>query len=597
MRNMKVKYKLFLVAVLVLLFSIFSVGFAIISMNQIKDELLKGEKEAILADYDENIKNQVQNAITMLDYYNQQIQAGTISKEEGMKQAADCLRGLKYGEEGYFWADYSNGTNVVLLGKDTEGTNRMDTQDVNGFKMVEDFITTAVKDGYCFNEYWFPKAGETEPSPKRAYTQYYEPFDWVIGTGNYIDSLDAKVDEARISIDSYVSSKIIIFFVIGVAFAAVILMILVIVVSSITKPLEEVLRVFKEMAEGNFSSKVNPKYLKNKDDFGILAETVENMRTGTLGLINNVRVEAGEITQTVGSIHGNMDQLSDQIIDVSTISEQLSATMEETAATASEMDSMANEIRQVAVGIAQRAQEGAQRANSIRDKAENARVVTTTNRTKLTEQISKIREELEAALEKAKVVSEISLLADSIMGVSSQTNLLSLNASIEAARAGEAGKGFAVVAEEIRRLSDESHQNTENIQEVTTQVNEAVENLSEYARELLKFIDDEVFTCFTTFDGIATNYGEDAEEVDALVSDFSAISEELSAKIATVVDAIDGISTASTKGAADITSIAERASDVVHNSEGVNGELKRATDVVASLKDATDKFKVAEDPE
>ena len=97
------------------LFCVFSVGFAVISMNQIKDELLKGEKEAILADYDENIKNQVQNAISMLDYYNQQIQAGTLSKEEGMKQAADCLRGLKYGEEGYFWADYSDGTNVFSI--------------------------------------------------------------------------------------------------------------------------------------------------------------------------------------------------------------------------------------------------------------------------------------------------------------------------------------------------------------------------------------------------------------------------------------------------------------------------------------------------
>ncbi|HBA97628.1 MAG TPA: methyl-accepting chemotaxis protein, partial [Lachnospiraceae bacterium] len=60
-----------------------------------------------------------------------------------------------------------------------EGTNRMDTKDVTGFAMVKDFITNAVEKGSYYSDYQFPREGGTEPVPKRAYTEYYEPFDWV----------------------------------------------------------------------------------------------------------------------------------------------------------------------------------------------------------------------------------------------------------------------------------------------------------------------------------------------------------------------------------------------------------------------------------
>ena len=74
---------------------------------------------------------------------------------------------MRYGETGYFWIDQSDGTNVVLLGSDTEGTNRMETEDAKGYKMVKEIIRVAVEDGGGYTDYVFPKEGETKPSPKR----------------------------------------------------------------------------------------------------------------------------------------------------------------------------------------------------------------------------------------------------------------------------------------------------------------------------------------------------------------------------------------------------------------------------------------------
>lgn len=93
-------------------------------------------KEVLYSDYDEQIKEEVGSVISLLDEIYAKQQEGEYTEEEAKKLAADMVRNLRYGESGYFWIDTYEGENVVLLGSDTEGTNRMDTEDVNGYKMV-----------------------------------------------------------------------------------------------------------------------------------------------------------------------------------------------------------------------------------------------------------------------------------------------------------------------------------------------------------------------------------------------------------------------------------------------------------------------------
>lgn len=208
MKNLKVTTKMSLIGLSILAFILFSIFFSIDNMNAIEKQTIKGEEENIRADYDNNIQNEVELVITLLDSYNADIQAGIYSKEEGMKLAADKIRSLRYGSDGYFWVDQSDGINVVLLGSETEGTNRLDTKDATGFEMVKDFITNAVEKGSYFSNYQYPKEGETEPKPKRAYTQYYEPFDWVVGTGNYIDNIDEQIAASKKEADQYTSTSL-----------------------------------------------------------------------------------------------------------------------------------------------------------------------------------------------------------------------------------------------------------------------------------------------------------------------------------------------------------------------------------------------------
>lgn len=133
---------------------------------------------------DEVIKSQVQSAYAMLDELNNKVKIGELKASYAKKLGADLLRQMRYGQDGYFFADTSKGVNVVLYGdKTVEGKDRHDAS-LNGISYVQK-IAEAAQTGDGFTDYFYPKKDETNPSAKRAYSMYFQPFDWVIGTGYY----------------------------------------------------------------------------------------------------------------------------------------------------------------------------------------------------------------------------------------------------------------------------------------------------------------------------------------------------------------------------------------------------------------------------
>jgi methyl-accepting chemotaxis protein len=131
------------------------------------------------------IKCEVETAASMLQAIFAKHQQGEITLAQAKELGADLLRELKFGAEGYFWADTTEGVNVVLYGrKDVEGKNRLEDKDPNGKFYVKEFLAKG-KAGGGYVEYLFVKKGQTTPQPKKSYVLLFKPFGWVVGCGYY----------------------------------------------------------------------------------------------------------------------------------------------------------------------------------------------------------------------------------------------------------------------------------------------------------------------------------------------------------------------------------------------------------------------------
>ena len=304
----------------------------------------------------------------------------------------------------------------------------------------------------------------------------------------------------------------------------------------------------------------------------------------------DIQAGAEEVSQRLGDAHSEISGLSASVSEISDAAQTVASSIRETEASASEMDHFSQEIQSAAKNMASRVQAGAEQVDAIYTRAMDAKEEASQKRSMVQRNQDEIRESLTRALEDVKVVEQIPELAESIMNITEQTNLLSLNASIEAARAGEAGKGFAVVADEIRKLADQSRENVENIQWITEKVDSAVNHLKKESEWLLKFVEEKVLSSFVFFDQLADYYNSDAEDVSALVFDFSLTSEELFTTIKRVLQSVDTINQSVTESANGVSGIVEASGQMGEKALSAEAIAKEIESEVFLLKKRAEQF-------
>ena len=377
--------------------------------------------------------------------------------------------------------------------------------------------------------------------------------------------------------------------ILGCISIVVAVIILNLVISSITKSIRVVNAKLYELVhnEGDLTQTLN---VKTGDEMEIMAGNVNGLLEYIHKIMLNISDNSGTLSTSTDVIVKNLMSSGENIMDISATMQEMSAAMEESTASLNQINESVIDIYDRINNISDKAAQGHTSTQRIAAKAQKVHENADSEQTKARALAAEMTESVNEKIEKAKSVEEISILTENIINITEQTNLLALNASIEAARAGEAGKGFAVVADEIRKLAEASQESTENIKKVTEQVNESVKSLAKDSEALLSFIDDQVMDSIYLFDSISNDYNEDAKEIDLLVADFSAISEELLASISNITDSIDGISQAASESAIGTANIADRINNIVDTSDSVNTSLHGSNEIVDKLNEATDKF-------
>lgn len=411
----------------------------------------------------------------------------------------------------------------------------------------------------------------------------------VIPGANWIMVIAADVKDIKAPIIAM--NKMIVLITVLVAIISIILGLLYSL--TITRPIKKLTQLIETTGNLDITNDNSYDYLlKYKDEVGIMSKSVAKMRSALRDMATHLINSSDILYGNAASVKNLVDTLRDTTNDTLAATQELSAGMEESAASIEEINATSDEIEESVSSISERAAEGAAASGEISKRAEKIKQDAITSAVNAKNLYAEAKEELEEAIKQSGAVSEINMLAQAILQITEQTNMLSLNAAIEAARAGEAGKGFAVVANEIRRLAEQSSASASSIQEVVSRVQSSVLNLSDSATNVLGFIDQEVIKEFEEFVNTADQYNKDATMFNDMMVDFSATSQQLNASITNIANSIKEVTTAVNEGAAGVEDIASKSNDIVERTNDVNDISDVNSDNARTLKELVSRFKL-----
>ncbi len=435
MKTISIKIKLILLVILpIIILTAVLTGLAIYQTYQLGRQEVETARGSMRASKETELKNYVDTAVSAIKPLYEKAAADDKAAQE---QARVILRQLGYGKDGYFFAYLPDGTNLVLRPKpELEGKNLSSLKDTNGVFYVREMIEQA-KRGGGYVEYIFDKPSKKKAVPKLSYAAGLEKWQWMIGTGFYIDDIDDAVSQIEQKVDRQLRQTIMLSGLGVLLVAGLTLVMAWLAAGKLSRRIQKAAMVSGQVAQGDLTVDVRT---SASDETGQLLMAMRTMTVELRRIAREVRDTTDIVNGSAAEIAQGNDDLARRTEAQASALEQTAATMEELTGTVRQSADHAGRANQLASAACQQAEQGGQ----VVDQAVVA---------------------MGAIHQSSKQIADIIGVIDEI---AFQTNLLALNAAVEAARAGEQGRGFAVVAGEVRKLAQRSADAAKEIKALIT---------------------------------------------------------------------------------------------------------------------------------
>ncbi|MFY0656635.1 MAG: cache domain-containing protein [Neptunomonas phycophila] len=557
MHSIKLKQKMLLLTIIPLVVSIVAVMLVVqAKLADLGRKEISTINAELVALKEESLKGFIELAVSTVQPIIDN--AREIGDAEARKQAADILRTMRYGEanDGYIFVYSYDGVNVVNGPKRAlEGKNLLDLKDPDGVPIIKELISTA-KSGGGYVSYKWPKPSKGIDVAKLSYADSIDEFNWMIGTGFYIDDIEDKLAVTQKKVDADIQNTMLIIAALGVLLLVVFVLIALWMSSKITRPLRDVAEALADISagEGDLTRRL---IVSTGDEVGLVA-------TGFNNFADKIQHLVADLKKSIQELSRSTEQMNQVVKKTNADVQRQRHETTQTAAAVHEMAATAQEVASNAGGAA-----------SAADQADHA---TSDGQKEVEATISALQQLYQDVNRSSEVISRLDDDADKIGSVvnvikeiADQTNLLALNAAIEAARAGEYGRGFSVVADEVRTLANRTQESTQEIQMM-------IERLLTGAREAVSVMETSRSQGETTVERAA----KASESLGVITASVSTIN-NMNMQIASAAEEQTAVADEISSSVQQIADIAEHSAKNADNLEATTNEMSRLEKRLQSL--------------